>query len=457
MKKLQINIPPLLDVIIKTISAHEGKCYLVGGAVIDSIYKNPIKDWDIEVFNKSYKELLLLLQRFGDCNLIGKKFGVIKFRKDNFDAEFSIPRLENKVGPGHKDFSVELTPSISITEAAKRRDFTINAIYLDLTTNELNDPFSGLKDLKKSQLRLVNWNTFEEDPLRVFRAMQLVSRKVKYITLETKNKCTSMIEELKNLSKDSIYQEWVKMLMLGDRPDLGIKFLDDTNILSLYPELENLKGIQQSPKWHKEGDAFVHTQMVTKAAARIRHKIPEDWRLAFMFASVVHDVGKAISTQIRPDGKITSYNHDTTGVKIAEQFMRRLTDSEDLINKVNRIVYDHMRPRLYLNSNTKMRTWRRAQNRCPLNIIAYFTVADNMGRIGEDETKGLSEFKGIMKKWIKFGRPKDKIRQVLQGKDLIDAGYEPGIEFTEYLNNAYRYQINTGCENKEELIKHIKG
>lgn len=458
-QNIKIDIPFLLQEIVKTLcKAHSGKCYLVGGALIDSIYHRPIKDWDIEVFHHSYENLLNILERFGDCDLIGKKFGIIKFKKKDLDIEFSIPRKENNLGPGHKDFDIQLIPNLSLAEAAQRRDFTINAIYMDLETKELHDPYGGLRDLKKSQLNTVSNESFIEDPLRIFRGMQLLSRKVRVSTQETRLLCTQMIEECKQLSPASIYGEWVKMLMLGDRPDRGLKFLDHTRIIELYPELTVLKGTIQSKEHHPEGDVWTHTQMVTREAAKIRNQVPEEWRLAFMFAAVLHDIGKPATTRTKENGKITSYGHDNVGVPIAERFMRRITNSEDLIDKVKRIVLDHLQPRLYLKSKTKPKTWRKAQNRCPLNIIALFTIADCNGRDGDHNKKqGQEEFYQIMEKWKELGSPIGKIPQKLLGRHLIAAGHKPGKDFSIYLDNAYKYQINTGCVEPEELIKHIKG
>ena len=457
--KLENRIPNKIQEIVKAIvdygriSYRESIPYLVGGGVIDIFECREPKDWDIEVFNRSIDELESILSPFGEVNAIGKKFGILKLKVENLDLEFSIPRTENKIGVGHQDFNIWLEPEMSIVDAAKRRDFTVNAIYLNLVTGKIEDPFGGRKDLRRSLLDIVSPDTFIEDPLRCFRAMRFVSYRTRTSSLNLRQLCSTMIEECKALSSDSIFQEWNKMLLKGNRPDRSLRFLRDSNLIKLYPEIENLINCEQSPTHHREGNVFNHSCLALQSAASLRNNLPEEWRLPFMWAALLHDIGKPSCTKIDENGKIKSIGHDVVGAKMARQFMLRLTNSETLINKVELLVKHHMKPITY-NDKTRLYKWRQLHNEIPLNILAYFTLADSMGRIA-DEPFNL-RFDKTMKIWEQIGSPEGKIKSVLTGQDLINIGLTPGIHFGEILEKAYQFQIINGIDNKEELIKRLR-
>ncbi len=451
---LNIQLPNIISSLVKEISNKNGTAYLVGGAVIDRIYNRPIKDWDIEVFNLSYQQLLDLTTNFGKTNLIGQKFGVVKLKKDGIDVELSIPRKDSKIGPKHKDFNVELTPNLTLAEAAERRDLTINTIYLNLHDMKVSDPCGGRRCLRKGIIDAVNPNTFKEDPLRVFRVMQLVARKGRVVTFDTKQLCYSMKEDCKHLSSDSIYGEFVKMLMLSDHPERGLNFLDESNIIELFPELDALRGSKQNPKHHPEGDVFLHTQLVLREAAKYRDELPEEWRLPFMFGMMLHDVGKPATLD---PIKLTNYGHEKAGKELTRSFMERLTNNQKLINQIVSIVYGHMRPISLIKDYSKEAAWRRLQNICPLNIMAYVAICDQDGRRLGIERLGKEnpEFSKIMDAHKDLGEPKAKIKPILQGRHLIEAGYTPGPSFNSFLETAYTYQINTGCSDIQKLLQQI--
>ena len=131
---------------IQTIADSGGRCLLVGGAVIDHINDLPVKDWDIEVYGLNYETLFELMKQFGTPHIVGKAFGVIKITIDSIDYDLSIPRKENLVGKGHKDFLCELLPDMTPAEAANRRDLTINSMYLDLHSRQIIDPCNEMDD-----------------------------------------------------------------------------------------------------------------------------------------------------------------------------------------------------------------------------------------------------------------------------------------------------------------------
>jgi len=431
-----------------------GTAYLVGGGVLNLISRQEVKDWDIEVFGLSYAQLLEVTGQESD--LIGSKFGVVKLEVNGLDIELAVPRIENNVGPKHVDFDIEFVSDLSIFDAARRRDLTINAIYMKLSDNTIEDPFGGYRDYQKGIINHIDPKTFVEDPLRAFRVMQLVARKGKAVARETVELCSTMVDLCSHLSGDSIYGEFVKMLMLSDRPDRGLKFLEDSGLIDMFPELKGLVDCPQKEKWHPEGDVWVHTQMVVREAAIYRDTLPEEWRLPFMFGMLLHDVGKPETLDLE---KMTTYDHDRKGVPLARQFMERITNNENLINKVVRIVSVHMRPRMFLKCHAKAPAWRRLHNQCPLHILAFVSMCDRDGR-GIDpsirEGRRSKVFQECMRMHAVLGAHPEDIPPVLMGRHLIEAGHKPGVEFGILLNKAYEHQMETGCSDVKELLEAIQ-
>ncbi|HEU5455376.1 MAG TPA: hypothetical protein VFU85_06790, partial [Nocardioides sp.] len=163
---------PLIRRLSDAVVDSGGRAYLVGGAVRAMMMGLPTRDYDVEVFGLSLNQLRLILGRFGPVNEVGRAFSV--FKLGNLDV--SLPRRDSKTGAGHTGFTVESDPTMTIDEAARRRDFTVNAMSIDLRSGALIDPYGGAQDLDHQVLRAVDPETFVEDPLRVLRAMQFASR-----------------------------------------------------------------------------------------------------------------------------------------------------------------------------------------------------------------------------------------------------------------------------------------
>lgn len=452
-------IPDKIFILVERLSQSGGKSYLVGGGVIDLIQGRKIKDWDIEVFGLNYLDIEMCIKflKGAKADLIGQKFGVVKVSYEGLDIELSIPRRDSKIGPKHQDFDIELVPDMTIEEAARRRDFTINALYYDFETGQVIDLFNGINHLNNGILHPVDVETFIDDPLRAFRAVQIVARKAKHWTTGLQTLIHNMHSTLKFVSGEAIFGEMNKLLMLAEKPSVGLSHLYDKDYLSLidlWPELKALIGCEQNPKWHPEGDAWTHTLMVVDEAAKYRDELSEEWRLPFMWGMLLHDIGKPIASYWDEEKqKITSIDHDRIGEPIARQFMERLTNNQNLIDKVCAIVKVHMRPRLLLKATPKRAAWRRLQNECPLNILAYVSMADEDGRGTPNEILGKSDpvFIKTIQVYEELGKPEANIKPILMGRHLIERGHKPGLEFGPILERAYEYQIETGCEDIEEL------
>jgi tRNA nucleotidyltransferase (CCA-adding enzyme) len=442
------HLPEDLRAMVAALGEAEGHCLLAGGGVIDHTLGLEIKDWDIEVYGLTYQQVLDVLSTFGTPGLVGKSFGVVKIRKNHVEYDFSIPRKDNRIGKGHKGFTVDLLPDLLPEEASRRRDITINSMYLDLHTFEIIDPHGGLEDLKNGCIRATDPETFIEDPLRVLRIMQLLPRKGKFVDPATIALCKTMIDDFDTLPGERVYEEFKKLLLKASQPSHGLQFLADCGWIEKMPELNALRGCPQNPVYHPEGDVWVHTLMALDNAAFLLHHVPANWRLGFMFGVLCHDVGKPETIDLKT---LTTYGHENVGRAIAGRFLKRMTSQKDIIDQTLAIVYAHMRPGALFKAGSTDGAWRRLHNTVPLQVLAWVTQADGTARTGRDVQMPVDELETMLGYGRQFG--KSRIGPVLLGRHLIERGHRPGPGFKQILDRAFQYQLDTGCMNVDELYQ----
>ena len=186
-----------------------GRAFYVGGYVRDKLLGIENKDIDIEVHGIEPDVLLDILKKVGKPLKFGKSFGIYSLR--DYHLDIALPRKEKAIGKGHRDFKITVDPYIGYKKAAKRRDFTINAIMEDVLTGEIIDYFNGTQDLKKKVIRHIDDKTFVEDPLRVLRACQFASRFKFKIAKETIALCKNI--DTTTLSKERVEEELKKALL----------------------------------------------------------------------------------------------------------------------------------------------------------------------------------------------------------------------------------------------------
>ncbi|RPJ66233.1 MAG: hypothetical protein EHM24_21220, partial [Acidobacteria bacterium] len=304
--------------IAEVVAGAGGRALVVGGWVRDLLLGRPSKDLDIEVYRVPADALRVLLERLGRVNTVGESFTVYKLE----DVDVSLPRRESKVGRGHKGFAVEGDPSLPFREAARRRDFTINAIGWDPLTGSFEDPWNGRGDLERRILRVVDPATFGEDSLRVLRAVQFVARFELQVEEATRRLCASI--PLDDLASERIWGEFEKLLLLPARPSLGFAFAREVGVVErLLPEMAALVGCEQEPEWHPEGDVWVHTLLVIDEARRRIEGLARGPALAVMLGAMCHDLGKPATTAF-VDGRIRSLGHEEAGVPPATVLLDRL-------------------------------------------------------------------------------------------------------------------------------------
>ncbi|MCB9093078.1 MAG: multifunctional CCA addition/repair protein [Halobacteriovoraceae bacterium] len=283
------------------------KIYLVGGAVRDELLGREVQDRDYLVVGSSPSELLKL-----GYNQVGKSFPV--FLHPITKEEYALARKETKISSGHDGFQFNFSPNISLEEDLVRRDFTINAMAKK--DDQIIDLFNGQKDLKDKILRHVSEH-FIEDPLRVLRGARFCAQLGFSLHHDTQKMMQKISQsgELQTLSGERVLNE-IELALKSPNPEIFFKVLDQVGALSvILPELSALKGVPQNPKYHPEGDAWIHTLLVLEACSKITTKIECRW------AALLHDLGKALT----PKDVLPSHRgHELAGLIPIKELHQRI-------------------------------------------------------------------------------------------------------------------------------------
>ncbi len=422
-----------------------GSAYYVGGCVRDRLLGIDTKDIDIEVHGITPAALEEILDGIGKRIEAGVSFGIYKLSGSSVDI--AMPRLEHATGRGHRDFAVFVDPYIGTYKAAKRRDFTCNAMMRNILTGELIDHFNGMKDLNDGILRHIDPDSFIEDPLRVLRAAQFSARFGFTLAPETKALCAST--DLTALSKERIMGELEKALLKSERPSVFFEILRELDHLSVwFPELEQLIGVKQNPHFHAEGDVWTHTMMVIDEAAKRRGSVKNP--LGFMLSAVTHDFGKAVCTT-EDNGRIRSLFHETEGLPLVDAFITRLTSQRSIKSYVHNMTELHMAPIMYAKDNSSRKSTNKLFDRsCEPYDLIQLSLSDDAGRITEDKATDTEAF--LIDRLEYYTETMS--RPYVMGRDLIKAGIKPSENFSDILAYAHKLRL-AGVEKRSALTQTL--
>ena len=443
------------EAIAREVHSAGGRALIVGGWVRDRLLGLDSKDVDVEVFGVDAESLKPLLRRFGAVNTVGESFTVYKVA----DLDVSLPRRESKVGRGHKAFAVTGDPSLSIEEAARRRDFTINAISWDPLTREYLDPFNGRGDLEGRLLRAVDPRTFPEDSLRVLRALQFAARFEFTIEAGTKALCQRI--DLDDLPAERIWGEIEKLLLKAWRPSVGFALALELGVVAkLFPELLTLVGCPQEPEWHPEGDVWVHTLLVIDEARKRIDDLGYPEQVTVMLGAVCHDLGKPPTTAII-DGRIRSLEHEEEGVRPATAVLDRLNvqtmQGYDVRRQVLGIVANHLKPGMFFKSDPQAGdgAFRRLAQKVDLELLARVAKADCEGRGGGFDCSAMDWF---VERARALGVEHEAPKPLVLGRHLLQLGMTPGPAIGQVLKEVYERQLDgtvTTFDDAFDLAKRI--
>lgn len=423
--------------------ANAGGCaYFVGGYVRDKLMGIDNKDIDIEVHGLAPADLAVVLDGIGKRMTIGESFGI--FGLKGYSVDIAMPRRETATGRGHRDFDISVDPFCGTEKACERRDFTVNAMMMNVLTGEIIDHFGGHRDLEAGILRHVSSSSFPEDPLRVLRAAQFAARFGFSVAPETIELCRGI--DLSTLSKERIEGELKKAMLKAEKPSVFFEVLRKMNKLGeWFPELVSLIGLEQSPVHHPEGDVWIHSMAVLDTAAGFRDKAENPFGL--MLAALTHDLGKIITTETI-NGKIHAYEHETKGLPLVSDFMHRITNESALIRYVLNMAELHMRPNLLADHDAAVKSTNRMFDLsvCPNDLI-YLASADLMGRSG---TESCPDTKAFLFERLKVYN-EYMSRPFVSGKDLIENGLKPDRDFSDIL--AYAHKLRLAGVPKSSAMK----
>lgn len=423
-----------LERVIDSLVKAGGRPLVVGGWVRDTILGVQSKDVDIEVHSLSERKVLEILYAHGRVDEVGKSFGVMKFEHD---VDFSLPRTERMISSGHRGVQVNVDPHMGFTQAAARRDFTINAIGFDIKSGRVEDSFHGRDDLANGFLRHTS-DRFSEDPLRVLRGMQFCARFDLEMVYSTVELCRSIKDRFGELSKERVGAEFWKLFQ-SDRPSRGLQVLIETGWIDHFPELKAIVGTPQDPEWHPEGPVDVHLGMSADAAAkfaRVEGLTGED-RVLAVAGAFVHDLGKATHT-VFSDGRWRSPGHAAAGVEPVASFLDRIEFPHVMIDKLCRITAEHMccvDPKVKPTPTVVRRLARRL---VPATI-------EEWARVVEADANGRGEHvHSCAGPWLKVAKTlkveQKPVSGIITGQHLIDFGMKPGPAFKPILEAAVAAQ-----------------
>lgn len=433
-----------------------GRALLVGGCVRDLLLGLEPKDWDVEIYGVPPEQLRRMLDDlFGEVNAVGASFAVYKV---NHDLEVSLPRRERKAGRGHRGFIIEGDPNMSVEEATRRRDFTINAILMDPLSGEIIDPFGGRADLHARVLRAVSPKTFPEDSLRVLRAAQLAARYDLTIDPETVHLCRTI--ELADLPAERIWGEMEKLLLRAAEPSKGLRWLVELGAVhQLFPEIEALIGCPQDPEWHPEGDVFTHTLLVVDRARELIDDLPRAKRVTLMLAALCHDFGKPATTHF-DGGRWRSPGHDVAGVEPTTTLLDRLNihtlDGYDVRGQTVALVREHMRPGEFYRERASISdgAFRRLARKCELELLYRLAKADALGRnapwVPRERWSSAEAAEWFIKRARELEVAHSAPPPILKGRHLIEMGLQPSPLFGKILRAVYEMQLDGRVSNLDE-------
>ncbi len=427
-----------------------GRALIVGGWVRDRLRHAPSKDVDLEVFGIAQADLPGLLTPHGRVEAVGHSFPVYKVIGPAGDIDVALPRRESKSGRGHKAFDVHGDPSMSIADAARRRDFTVNAIAWDPLTDVYEDPFNGRRDLDQRLLRVVDPATFGDDSLRVLRAIQFAARLEFALDDEATAICRTI--PLDDLPAERVWGEVEKLLLQAQRPSIGLDLALLLGVVDrVLPELRPLVGCPQEPEWHPEGDVWIHTLMVMDEARAVIDDLGRPEQIIVMLGALCHDLGKPATTALI-DGRIRSLDHEEAGVAPTISLLDRLNIHSiagvDARQQIVGIVAQHLKPGMFHKAgNVGDGAFRRLAQKVNMELLARVARADCRGRTGSFDCSAMDWF---IERARALGVEHQPPPPIVLGRHLLALGLKPGPRVGEVLKLVYERQLDGDVRTLDE-------
>src|SRR5580698_2541973 len=432
--------------IIRVLREKGHKAYLVGGCVRDILLGREPADYDVAT-DATPDEVMRI---FPDAYGVGAQFGVVLVPAGGVVGDVSTESRTVEVATFRSDISYtdgrhpdEVRFSKDPREDVQRRDFTINGMMLDPVGNEVLDFVGGQADLKDRVIRCIGEPDlrFGEDKLRMLRAVRFAARFGFEIDSPTFAAIRKLAPHIHRVSRERVRDELTKMLTEG-RARPAFLLLDGTGLLhEVLPEIEAMKGVEQPPQFHPEGDVFAHTLLLLE-------KLPHPCSTALAWGALLHDVGKPPTFRVAPD-RIRFDGHVDVGVKMAAEILRRLRFSNAETDQILALIDNHMRfgQVQRMNQSTLKKFLR----------LPAFDEHLELHRMDALSSHGNLDAYKYTREQL-HSMPPEAIRPtpLITGRDLIDAGYEPGPRFTEILGAVEDAQLEGRLTSREAAMEFVR-
>jgi poly(A) polymerase len=420
--------------IVKRLREHGFESYFAGGCVRDMLLKKPPQDYDITT-NAHPDEIVKI---FPQTIPVGAQFGVMLVLVEGQPFEVATFRHDGPYLDGRRPSHVRYG---SLREDISRRDFTINGMVYDPLQDQVIDWVGGRKDLKDKRIRAIGKprERFEEDRLRMVRAIRFAASLDFVVEAETFAAIRELAPTITVISWERIGDEVTRILM-GGGARKGFELLDEAGLLRvLLPEIAAMKGVEQSPDHHPEGDVFIHTMLT------LGYLDSPTETLAY--GCLLHDVGKPVCLR-REDGRLTFYGHMERGAEMAEEILIRLKRTRWTRERVAYLVRNHLRHTQA--PNMRVSTLKRFLGEEGIDELLELTRIDALSANGD-----LRYYQFCKRKLTELKSEEIHPTPLLRGKDLIAMGFSPGPIFHEILKQLEEAQLGGELSSREEAIEWV--
>jgi poly(A) polymerase len=435
--------------IVETLRQRGFQAYLVGGCVRDLLLNREPKDYDVATDATPQQ----VMDIFPDTYAVGAQFGVVLVplpdeapdrnpREEISKSEtIEVATFRSDIGYSDGRHPDEVRFSRNPKEDVLRRDFTINGMLLDPVTNEVLDLVGGRKDLEAGIIRTIGnpEDRFQEDKLRMLRAVRFAARFGYEIEPATFAAIRKLAEEIRVVSRERVRDELTRMLTEGHAHQ-AFQLLDETRLLeNVLPEISAMKGVQQPPEFHPEGDVFVHTLMLLDF-------LPQACPPTLAWGALLHDVGKP--STFRVADRIRFDDHVEVGVKMAEEICRRLRFSNDDTAQILALIQNHMRFGHVMQM--KESTLKKFMRLSLFDEHMALHRADCLASHGN-----LGAYQYVRQKQQEIPAETMTPSKLVTGDDLIAAGHTPGPRFREILNAVEDAQLEGRLISRDQALEFV--
>jgi poly(A) polymerase len=424
--------------IAQRLREHGHIAYFAGGCVRDLLRGLPPKDFDIAT--DATPEVVQ--QIFPRTYAVGAHFGVVVVLENEINFEVATFRSDDAYIDGRRPTAVHFA---SPEEDAKRRDFTINGMFLDPAKDEVIDFVGGRADLERKVIRAIGdpGQRFAEDRLRLLRAVRFATVLGFEIEAKTWDAVVQCAGAITQISAERIRDELVKIFLSPNRLR-GWDRLDASGLMgAILPELDAMKGCEQPPQFHPEGDVFKHTRLMIEL-------LPAEVSLPLVFSVLFHDIGKPPTANVDETGRIRFNGHDRVGAEMTEQVMERLRFSRAEIDATVEMVRQHM----VFKDVPRMRVAKLKR------FMARPTFDDELELHRVDcasSHRMMENYEFLQQKREEFANEPIIPPPLVRGDDLIALGMKPGPQFKQILDEVETRQLEGMLRTRNEALKWVRG